>query len=240
MHEIAHEKVLTFEKEGEKDIVKLIAKHEGKELSKDDADWIRCERGQKMTFDYRAKPRWYKEDEHVKCNKCKKKQSVRKPYWMCKCIPGRHHETKMAYCRSHGIQTMQQKSLVLEKEEKCEIGHNLEFKNHGPPSYDKDGMFVCDVCSEEFPYTVAYWKCVDTAHKDVTTRELCADCGCNNEDDKREMAEYYKDRMAVTAQKAHEGQFGGGSAERANAHGVAFGGQEGAAAMMGQFATNTN
>jgi hypothetical protein len=108
----------------------------------------------------------------------------------------------MAYCRNCGIKTMQQKSLVLEKEEKCEIGGNLEFDNHGPPPYDKDGMFCCDVCGEDFPYTVAFWKCKCSEHKNVSTRELCADCGCNNEDDKREMAEYYKKKMSVSAQKA--------------------------------------
>lgn len=130
--------------------------------------------------------------------------------------------------------------MVLEKEEKCELGHNLEFKNHGPPPYDKDGCFICDVCGEEFPYQIAFWKCVDSKHKDVTTRELCPDCGCNNEDDKREMAEYYKERMSVSAQKAQEEKFGGGAAERANAHGVAYGGGQTAMTMMGQYATNTH
>lgn len=37
-----------------------------------------------------------------------------------------------------------------------------------------------------------------------------------------------------------ESKYGGGSAERANAHGVAHGGGETAMTMMGQFATNTN
>jgi hypothetical protein len=106
MHEIANEKVLTFEKEGEKDIVKQIAKHDGKKLSTNDDDWVRCELGKKMVYDYRAKPRWFKDDEDVVCHTCKKKLTVRKPYWMCKCIPGRHHETKMAYCRNHGIKTV--------------------------------------------------------------------------------------------------------------------------------------
>jgi len=106
MHDLAHEKKLTYEKEGEKDIVKQIAKQDGKTLSKDPQDWVKCERGKDMTFEYRPKPRWYKDDEDVKCQKCSKKLSVKKPYWMCKCIPGRHHESKWAYCRNCGIKTM--------------------------------------------------------------------------------------------------------------------------------------
>jgi hypothetical protein len=106
MHDLAHEKKLTYEKEGEKDIVKQISKHDGKTLSKDPLDWVKCERGKDMTFEYRPKPRWYKDDEDVECKKCGKKLSVKKPYWMCKCIPGRHHESKLAYCRNCGIQTV--------------------------------------------------------------------------------------------------------------------------------------
>ena len=75
--------------------------------------------------------------------------------------------------------------------EKCEKGHNLEFKHHGPPPNDKDGEFLCDECGKGFPYTVGFWKCIDPIHKDTTSRELCADCGCDNEDDKKEMAKYF-------------------------------------------------
>merc|ERR1712166_1468750 len=78
MHDLAHEKKLTYEKEGEKDIVKQIAKQDGKTLSKDPVDWIKCEKGKDMKFEYHPKPRWYKDDEDVECKKCSKKLSVKK------------------------------------------------------------------------------------------------------------------------------------------------------------------
>merc|ERR1712166_1171256 len=76
MHDLAHEKKLTYEKEGEKDIVKQIAKQDGKTLSKDPVDWIKCEKGKDMKFEYHPKPRWYKDDEDVECKKCSKKLSA--------------------------------------------------------------------------------------------------------------------------------------------------------------------
>jgi len=139
----------------------------------------------------------------------------------------------MAYCRNCGIKTVAQKSLVLEMEEKCELGHNLEFKHHGAPAYDKDGCFECDECGDEFPYTIAFWRCLDIGCKNNPTRELCGDCGCDNDDDKREMATYYKDRMHLNAHKANDEMFAGGSMERAQAAGVAMGVQDGQYSTMG-------
>ena len=142
-------------------------KHKGKTLSEHDDEWVRCENGEKMHYKYRAKPRWIPHDEELKCNKCHKHLTAANPYWMCKCLPHKH-ESKLAFCRDHGIKTMKQKSLILEMAEKCERGHNLEFKHHGAPPHDKDGEFLCDECGRGFPYTVAFWKCIDPEHKNIT------------------------------------------------------------------------
>lgn len=181
-HALAEKKMLKFEKEGSEDIHKQISKHNGHKLSKDEADWIVCEEHKKMTYKFRAKPRHFKHDEKVECTKCDKELTPKKAYWACQCIP-RKHVSKLFYCRDCGIKTVTQKSTVLETEEKCELGHNLEFKHHGAPAHDKDNNFICDECGTEVTYNVAFWKCVDTGHKD-STRELCTDCGTNNHDDK--------------------------------------------------------